>query len=152
DLRKQPIKIGQVGNIRANTGDVPADFIDGCRQFAFAATRDEDIGSFTDKLFRSGQAEPAISAGNQSHFSFEPTHTSPYLPEAFSPLNVMTVLGACATSFPLLARMSQTYRLTLLPTCTGLAIARIRSFQTGRKKLICRSRLVKLSPSSKVVA
>src|SRR5437773_179613 len=57
------------------------------------------------------------------------------------------VLATCAMSFPLLARMSQTYRLTLLPACTGLAIARIRSFQTGRKKLICKSRLVKLYSS-----
>src|SRR5262249_31046773 len=149
DLREKPIKIARVGNIRSNTADVPSDFIDGRRQFAFAATCDEDIGSFTDKLLRCGQADPAISAGNQCHFPFELTHSSSYLPEAFSPLNVMTVLATCAMSFPLLARMSQTYRLTLLPTCTGLAIARIRSFQTGRKKLICRSRLVKLSRRSR---
>jgi hypothetical protein len=49
-------------------------------------------------------------------------------------------------------RMSQTYRLTVFPMCTGFAMARSRSFHTGRKKLICRSRLVKLSPSPKPVA
>jgi hypothetical protein len=77
---------------------------------------------------------------------------SSYLPVALSALNVITVLVACATSFPSLLRMSQTYRLTVFPRCTGFALARSRSFHTGRKKLICRSKLVKLSPSLKPVA
>src|SRR5206468_11941695 len=35
--------------------------------------------------------------------------SSSYLPVAFSPLNVITVLVTCATSFPSLFTMSQTY-------------------------------------------
>ena len=96
--------------------------------------------------------EPTIPTSNQGHFSVERAQVSPYLPDAFSPLNVITVLVTCATSFPSVLRMSQTYRLTVFPMCTGFAIARRRSFHTGRKKLICRSRLVKLSPSPKPVA
>jgi hypothetical protein len=75
-----------------------------------------------------------------------------YLPDALSPRRVMIVLVTCATIFSSSLTISQTYRLICLPTLTGFAIARIRSFQTGRKKLICRSILVKLSPSSKLVA
>src|SRR6266404_6558621 len=75
-----------------------------------------------------------------------------YLPDALSPRRVMIVLVTCATKFSSSLTISQTYRLIYLPTLTGLAIARILSFQTGRKKLICRSRLVKLWPSSKLVA
>ena len=75
-----------------------------------------------------------------------------YLPDALSPRRVMIVLVTCATIFSSSLTISQTYRLICLPRLTDFAIARIRSFQTGRKKLICRSILVKLSPSSKLVA
>src|SRR6266478_9560863 len=84
------------------------------------------------------------------YYQSKPSHTwqnhhPSYLPDARSPLSVITVLVTCATNLSSSRRMSQTYRLICRPTFTGLATARLRPFQTGRKRLICISILVKLS-------
>src|SRR5205823_842554 len=79
---------------------------------------------------------------HQSPVTLGRNHHPSYLPDARSPLSVITVLVTCATCLSSSRRMSQTYRLICRPTFTGLATARIRPFQTGRKKLICRSILV----------
>jgi hypothetical protein len=68
-LSIQAIEIGQVGDVAPNAGDIAADFPDGLFQFLLAAARNENVGSFRDKLLRRGEAEAAGSARDKGYFS-----------------------------------------------------------------------------------
>ncbi len=59
----------------------------------------------------------------------------------------MHVLDALATRLPFSSTTSHSVMPTVLPRLTIRASARSRAFQTGLKKLIFSSSVVKLSPS-----
>ncbi|SPF34315.1 hypothetical protein SBA4_1480009 [Candidatus Sulfopaludibacter sp. SbA4] len=67
----QAIKIGQVGDVTLNAGDVAPYFLDGLIQFFLAAASNENICAFRDKSFCRCKADAAGAAGNDGCFPFE---------------------------------------------------------------------------------
>src|SRR5580700_9993104 len=73
-------------------------------------------------------------------------------PAAFSPRSTMQVDVERATRAPAELVMSHSVRPTVFPRLTTRPTARSFSFQTGRRKLIFSSRVVKDSSSARVEA
>src|SRR4029077_14492476 len=78
------IKVGEVGSVSLNSGNVGGDGIHGLVEFLLAAARDEAIGALFDEKFCRSQANPFCAAGDDSDLAFEPFRhcLSPLLPSS----------------------------------------------------------------------
>src|SRR5580765_1802279 len=71
DVLIKTIKIGKVGNVSLNSGNVGADCLHGLVKFLLAASRDEDIGALFDEKVRRSESNPFCPAGDDSDLAFE---------------------------------------------------------------------------------
>src|ERR1700733_8417107 len=58
------IKVGQLGNVSLNSGNVGADFLDGLVELFLPAASDEHIGTLFDKKLCCCQPNPFCAAGD----------------------------------------------------------------------------------------
>src|ERR1700680_3023898 len=65
------IKVGQLGNVPLNSGNVGANCLHGLVEFFLAAARDEDIGALFDEKFCRSQPNPFCAAGDDGGLAFE---------------------------------------------------------------------------------
>jgi hypothetical protein len=70
DRGEQVIEVCQIRNIALHTPDIFTDRIHGGVQFSLATTRDEDIGTLSDKLLSSGKTDTAVTASDKRDLSF----------------------------------------------------------------------------------
>ena len=74
DLFIETVQILEVGHIHLNGSDVGSDLFDCGIKFGLRASSDVDVGAFADEVFRRGQADAAVAAGDECDFSVELTH------------------------------------------------------------------------------
>src|SRR5258707_13956669 len=65
----ETIKVGKVGNISLNTGNIASDRLNGLVKFLLAATRDEVECPLLDEEFRRCGSSARCAAGDVRHFS-----------------------------------------------------------------------------------
>src|ERR1700733_3285666 len=70
----ESVKVGEVGNVALNAGDVAADRLDGLIKFLLATARDEDVGPLSDEEFCRGKPYARGTAGDDCRFSFQLAH------------------------------------------------------------------------------
>src|SRR5260370_426988 len=76
DLREEAIEITNVRDVCLHADHVSCDLFH-CRcKLRIAASSNEDVGPFVDKLVRSGKPNPATSPRHKRNFSFELAHVS----------------------------------------------------------------------------
>src|ERR1700693_3469879 len=67
----ETIKVGQLGDVALNSGNVGADCLHGLVEFLLATARYEDIGTLFDENFCRGEPNPFCSAGDDSSPAFK---------------------------------------------------------------------------------
>src|SRR5258708_13444925 len=67
----ETIKVGKVGNISLNTGDIASDRLNGLVKFLLATTRDEDECPLFDEEFGRCESYSRGAAGDDRHFSLQ---------------------------------------------------------------------------------
>ena len=68
------IKVGKLGNVALNAGNVAADCLDGLIKFLLATARDEDVGPLSDEEFCRSKPYARRTAGDDCRFSFQLVH------------------------------------------------------------------------------
>jgi hypothetical protein len=70
----EPVKVVKVRHVALNASDVAADGCDSRIELDLPAPGDEDVGALGGETLRTGEADPAVGAGDDGDFSFEPAH------------------------------------------------------------------------------
>src|ERR1700721_217781 len=65
------IKVGQLGDVALNSGNVGADCLHGLVELLLATARYEDIGTLFDEKFCRSEPNPFCSAGDDGGLAFE---------------------------------------------------------------------------------
>jgi hypothetical protein len=74
NLSKEAVQVLQIRHVTLNGAYVRTDLFDGLVEFGLIAAGDEDVGSFADEVFRRGETDAAVAAGNQCNFSVKFLH------------------------------------------------------------------------------
>src|SRR5947209_19321750 len=74
DLCEEAIKIAKVRHVSLYAGDISSDLLYRRRQLRITAPRDEDVGAFVHKQLGRREANAAIAAGDECHFSVKLPH------------------------------------------------------------------------------
>src|ERR1700722_1662827 len=70
----QPVKIGEIGNVALQRGNVLADLID-CRiEFALTTAGDKDVCALGNEALRRGETDSAVASRDDGYFSFQFGH------------------------------------------------------------------------------
>src|SRR5713226_9585391 len=70
----EPIKVGKVGNISLDAGDIASDRLNGLVKLLLATPRDEDECPLFDEEFRRCKSYSRGAAGDDRHFSLQLAH------------------------------------------------------------------------------
>src|SRR2546428_8754185 len=74
DLCEEAIKFAKVRHVSSYAGDISSDLLYRRRQLRITAPRDEDVGAFVHKQLGRREANAAIAAGDECHFSVKLPH------------------------------------------------------------------------------